>query len=316
MRRIVFYLGLTFLAIAFSCKAPTTSTTSGSNSQSNIDNGNNTPSNPTVSETPSVDIGSTQNLFFPIWWVEEGYQNKPGSPTVIVFKYASTGGEIYARTRTNEGLAKIGTYGTSGNTAIIGGTNDVKFGVDADGNWSHTVIYKGKKLVRGKQDITLNLLDGKTYKGLGSLYNDGPYSWAFYGEFILDKYDGILKFYYGAGQIAKTTDEFPDKKNPAQKEIASQRYFNARVSDLGDTLILTGPNWVPTYLNNKQITFEKVRFIYNVYGEPVTITLKSNNVFAYDKKTYPGDTSGKKFHYEERRTPNNGTEVNIAYTPW
>ncbi len=97
-----------------------------------------------------------------------------------------------------------------------------------------------------------------TSEGLGGLYNDGDFSWVFYGKFIFNKYNGILKFYCGAGQLMKSGELH--SKNPAEYKEYQNRYSHARLTDLGESLILDCLSSKPGYLNNKEMKLKKLNF--------------------------------------------------------
>lgn len=141
-----YYLGMIVLSLllVFACSAPTTS---------GVGSGG-----------ASVSLGS-QEFTYPIWWVEDN--TRGASPTVVVF---AEDGKVYTRssyTPATDGgrLTVTGTwsYDNSTKALTVSQPDKIKLGLDSNGAWDGTVSMNSKKLMRGTQDFTKEMVVGRWF---------------------------------------------------------------------------------------------------------------------------------------------------------
>ena len=289
------------VAALAACKAPSASTTSTT-----------TTTQSGTASTITVDAQTAQEIYFPTWWVEQGYANKAGSPTVVVFD----GTKILTRTQNFVELAEMGTLAVTSSggdvTLDVSKYPDLKFGLGSDGKWNKQILFKDVTLVKGKQDVFINdIVDGNTkerrYKGTGTLTIDHDSSstkkkWDYWAT--TQNMGSSISMVFAVAEIT-TNDKITAPGDPTVQDLEKQenRYFTVEVSRLGDHLIITQPKnpttW-PNYISRPM----KLKGFFN--RSTKELTLEGNNFFQYDLRVKDPAVSTRVHVYRETINSNKG----------
>ena len=285
------------VAALAACKAPSASTTTKA----------------TTTSTITVDAQTAQEIYFPTWWVEQGYANKPGSATVVVFTEKHKGAKILTRTQSFTQLTEMGTItitpSGSDVTLDVSAYPEIQFGLGSDGKWNGQVIYNGKTLVKGKQDIFLTDIEDSKYRGTGNLAvdNDQPESkrtWQYWAQ--ITKMGPSFDMLFAVSHMPTNGETIsPYAKQVVELEREKKRYFKGKVSDWGDYLVITAPplgngiQW-PNYVRPPMT----IKGFYN--RSTKELKLEADKMFSYELKNTTSDTNSFLREYVETIKPNSG----------